>query len=274
VTVQTAVLRALRKPRGTAEQGFGATKRRDSWAVYPVVQGVVFTVCATYLLFSGVFWGPLFGPQFVEADGYLSPLFSPLIVFPNMPTWLSPGLLILWIPIGFRATCYYYRKAYYRFYFADPPGCAVGEPAIHRRFALENAFPFILQNLHRYLLYLAFIPLFFLWIDVVKAFGNWDALGIAHPRIGLGGVLFLVNTTLLTGYSLSCHSLRHLVGGKVDCFSCSRARRVRYTLWQRLTDLNRNHMWWAWTSLITVTLADLYVRGLVLGVVTDPAFHF
>ena len=74
-------------------------------------------------------------------------------------------------------------------------------------------------------------------------------------------MLFLVNTTLLTGYSLSCHSLRHLVGGRVDCFSCSRARRVRYTLWQRLTDLNRNHMWWAWTSLITVTLADVYVRA-------------
>src|SRR6266513_3372127 len=80
----------------------------------------------------------------------------------------------------------------------------------------------------------------------------------------LGGVLFLVNIVLLTGYSLSCHSLRHLVGGRIDCFSCTRARRVRYTLWQRLTDLNRNHMWWAWASLITVTLADIYVRLLVL----------
>src|SRR6185503_8826877 len=99
VTVQGAVLRALRKPRGTAAQGFGRTSRRDSWAVYPVLQGVVFTVCAAYLTFSGVFWGPLFGPQYVSADGYLSPLFSPLLVFPNMPTWLSPGLLILWIPI-------------------------------------------------------------------------------------------------------------------------------------------------------------------------------
>jgi len=275
VTVQGAVLRALRKPRGTARQGFGTTSRRDSWIIYPSVQAVVFTLCAGYLTFSGIFWEPIF-PTGYRWDGYLSPLFSPLIVWKDMPTWLSPGLLILWIPIGFRATCYYYRKAYYRFYFADPPGCAVGEPTIHRRFALENAFPFILQNLHRYLLYLAFIPLTFLWLDIIPAFiAPAGEAGVTDPgpRIGIGGLLFLVNVTLLTGYSLSCHSLRHIVGGRVDCFSCTRARRVRYTLWQRLTDLNRNHMWWAWASLITVTLADIYVRLLVLGVITDQALY-
>ena len=280
MTVQGAVLRALRKPRGTAEQGFGKTNRKDNWAIYPVVQALVFTICAGYLTFSGVLWGPLFGPQYVVAEPYLSPLFSPLILFKDMPTWLSPGLLILWIPIGFRATCYYYRKAYYRFYFADPAGCAVGEPKLYHKggITLENALPFILQNLHRYMLYLAFIPLFFLWIDVIQAFGAWDGgepihtpfQGTAHPQIGFGGLLLLLNTVLLTGYSLSCHSLRHLVGGRIDCFSCTAARRVRYTLWQRLTDFNRNHMWWAWSSLITVTLADVYVRLLQAGVLTDP----
>jgi len=157
------------KPRGTAPAGIGATRRRDNWANAPVLQLIVFTVCATYLLVSGIIWNPVFGTPY-EFDGYLSPLFSPLIVWPDMPRWLSPGLLILWIPIGFRATCYYYRKAYYRFYFADPPGCAVGEPTIHRKFALENAFPFILQNIHRYFLYLAFIPLTFLWLDIIPAF--------------------------------------------------------------------------------------------------------
>ena len=262
-----------RKPGGTAPSGLGRTHRRDRWWLAPGIQGLLFTVCATYLFVSGVLWTPIFGTPY-EADGYLSPLFSPLIVFPNMPTWLSPGLLLLWLPIGVRATCSYYRKAYYRFYFADPPGCAVGEPTIHRRFALENALPFILQNLHRYMLYLAFIPLTFLWLDVIRAFANWDAAGVAHLRIGFGGVLFLVNTTLLTGYSLSCHSLRHLVGGRIDCFSCTGARRVRYTLWQRLTDLNRNHMWWAWTSLVTVTVSDMYVRLLLAGVLTDPQIRF
>jgi hypothetical protein len=202
--------------------------------------------------------------------------------FGHFPPFIPFALVTLPFLLGFRLTCYYYRKAYYRFYFADPPGCAVGEPTVHRRFALENALPFILQNLHRYMLYLAFIPLFFLWIDVIQAFGAWDGgtpihtpfQGTAHPQIGLGGVLLLLNTVLLTGYSLSCHSLRHLVGGRLDCFSCTQARRVRYTLWQRLTDLNRNHMWWAWTSLITVTAADIYVRLLQAGVLTDPALRF
>ncbi|MEO5704786.1 MAG: succinate dehydrogenase [Candidatus Limnocylindrales bacterium] len=275
MTGQSAVLRALRKPRGTTPQGFGKTNRRDTWAIYPIIQGLVFTICASYLTFSGVFWQPLGGPPYA-VDGYLSPLFSPLLVFPNMPTWLSPGLLILWIPIGFRATCYYYRKAYYRFYFADPPGCAVGEPTIHRRFALENALPFILQNLHRYMLYLAFIPLTFLWLDLLPAFNIVPAAEVADSRFRISAVaiLFLVNVVLLTGYSLSCHSLRHIVGGRIDCFSCTRARRVRYTLWQRLTDLNRNHMWWAWTSLITVTSADVYVRLIAAGVVPDLVIRF
>ena len=276
MTVQAAVLRALRKPRGTAAQGFAKTRRRDSWAVYPIVQGLVFTICAGYLTFSGVLWQPLGGPAY-EVDGYLSPLFSPLIVFPNMPWWLSPGLLILWIPIGFRATCYYYRKAYYRFYFADPPGCAVGEPTIHRRFALENALPVhppeppplpAVPRVHPADVPVARPPA---RVQHRPRRRTWPTRGRGSAS---SAVLFLVNVVLLTGYSLSCHSLRHLVGGRIDCFSCTRARRVRYTLWQRLTDLNRNHMWWAWTSLITVTAADVYVRLMALGVISDRAIHF
>ena len=261
-------LQAPLKPMGTTRQGWGVTARVDNWASAPTVQAFVFTICATYLVISGIIWNPLFGTPY-DVDGYLSPLFSPLIAWPDMPSWLSPGLLILWIPIGFRATCYYYRKAYYRFYFADPPGCAVGEPAVHRRYALENAFPFILQNLHRYFLYLAFIPLAFLWLDVVRAFVPSGAV-----RLGLGGGLFLVNVTLLTAYSLSCHTLRHLVGGRLDCFSCTRRQRARYEAWRWLSFLNRHHMAFAWSSLITVTLADLYVRFLALGLIADPAIRF
>jgi hypothetical protein len=252
------------KPRGTAAQGLGVTNRRDRWWVAPGIQATLFTICATYLFFSGILWNPLLGTPY-EVDGYLSPLFSPLLLPGSLPWFISPGLLILWVPLGFRATCYYYRKAYYRFYFADPPGCAVGEPQVHRGYAMETAFPFILQNIHRYFLYLAFIPLFFLWVDAIGSFAPSTG-----ARVGLGGALFLVNVTLLTGYSLSCHSLRHVAGGRLDCFSCSRRRQVRYTLWQRLTALNRHHMAWAWASLITVTLADVYVRLLALGVIVDP----
>ena len=92
-------------------------------------------------------------------------------------------------------------------------------------------------------------------------------------RIGLGVFILFFNAALLSGYSLSCHSLRHLVGGRLDCFSCSRRAQVRYSLWQRLTTLNMHHMAWAWASLITVTLADVYVRLLALGILVDPAIR-
>jgi hypothetical protein len=260
------------------------TLRKDAWWLQPAI---VVLVLGSFIVYST--WAAFQNAHYF-APPYLSPFYSPCLSarclhvtfgygLPDISLpiigVLSPAFLILWGPGLFRLTCYYYRKAYYRFYFADPPGCAVGEPTIHRRFALENALPFVLQNLHRYLLYLAFIPLTFLWLDLLPAFNIVPDRDVANPafRIGLGGVLFLVNVVLLTGYSLSCHSLRHLVGGRVDCFSCTRARRVRYTLWQRLTDLNRNHMWWAWSSLITVTLADVYVRLLEAGVLADPALR-
>ena len=260
-------LRPPRKPAGTAPSGFGATRRRDRWWIAPTVQGFMFTVLALYLFFSGIVWTPLFGTGY-EFEGYLSPLFSPLIRPDWLPAFISPGLLILWIPLGFRATCYYYRKAYYRFYFADPPGCTVGEPIVHRGYAMETAFPFILQNFHRYFLYLAFIPLTFLWLDLIPAF-----FPEGQARLGLGGVIFLVNVILLSGFSLSCNSLRHVAGGRLDCFSCSRRAKVQHGIWQRLTALNRNHMAWAWVSFLSVTLADVYVRLLVMGVVSDPAIH-
>jgi hypothetical protein len=133
---------------------------------------------------------------------------------------------------------------------------------------MERAFPFILQNIHRYFLYLAFIPLFFLWIDAVIPLWNTGQF-----RFGLGTPILLVNAALLTGYSLSCHSLRHLVGGRLDCFSCGGAARVRYGAWQRVTGLNERHMLWAWVSLVSVALADLYVRLLAAGFIVDPAIR-
>jgi hypothetical protein len=256
----TATLRTVR-------QGFGETSRRDAWWFSPGVVAIGFGSFIVYSLFSALLWYPLFGVYY-EANGYLSPFFSPLIGESVLPIWFSPAILILWIPLGFRTTCYYYRKAYYRSYFVDPPACAVGEPVAHRRYRLEAAFPFVLQNLHRFFLYLAFVPLFFLWLDAILSFRDGD-----QWRIGLGGVVLLVNAALLTGYSLSCHSLRHLVGGKLDCFSCSAMARGRHSAWRRLTGLNERHMAWAWTSLISVALADLYVRLLAMGAFVDPAIR-
>ncbi|MGH2357876.1 MAG: succinate dehydrogenase [Candidatus Limnocylindria bacterium] len=252
--------------RHGATQGLGATERRDPWWIQPGIIAAGFGAFIAYSLFSALIWEPLFGVGY-EVDGYLSPFFSPLIFEGSLPWWFSPAILILWIPLGFRTTCYYYRKAYYRSYFADPPACAVGEPSIHRRYAMERGFPFILQNIHRYFLYLAFVPLFFLWVDGLYSFVN------TGPRLGLGSLILLGNAALLSGYSLSCHSLRHLAGGRLDCFSCSAAARVRYRAWQRLTGLNEHHMLWAWVSLVSVAFADLYVRLLAAGFIVDPAIR-
>jgi hypothetical protein len=250
----------------TARQGFGETTRRDAWWISPAAVAIGFTAFVLYSLFSAFLWNALFGAP-IEVQGYLSPFFSPLIGQGILPPAVS-ALIILWIPLGFRTTCYYYRKAYYRAYFGDPPACSVGETTAHRRYGMEARFPFILQNLHRYFLYFAFIPLFFLWLDAF--------LGLRHEgewRVGLGGVLMFLNVALLTGYSLSCHSLRHLAGGKLDCFSCGLVPRARHRLWRALTGFNEDHMRWAWLSLASVAFTDLYIRLLGLGFFVDPAIR-
>ncbi len=242
---------------GTAVQRgrFGASMRRDAWWVELVPVIVVlggFGIYATWRAFENNFyeWGP-----------YLSPFYSPLI----KPRWwpLSPALLNLGGPLGFRATCYYYRKAYYRAFFLDPPACAVGEGRSHR-YRGETAFPLILQNLHRYFLYIALIFLIILWYDAIRAFWFDGGLGI-----GIGSLVLLANIILLSLYTFSCHSLRHIVGGKVDCFSCVALGGPRHSAWKGLSFLNEHHMLFAWLSLFSVGLADLYVRLVASGTIHD-----
>ncbi|HEV8371546.1 MAG TPA: hypothetical protein VGQ39_26645 [Pyrinomonadaceae bacterium] len=233
---------------------FGATMRRDAWwlELLPVVLVLGgFSVYATWRAFEG---------KYFESDPYLSPFYSPLI----KPSWwpLSPAFLILWAPLGFRATCYYYRKAYYRAFFLDPPACAVGETG--HKYRGETAFPFILQNLHRYFLYLALIFLIILWYDAISAFWFNGRFGI-----GVGSLVLTANITLLSLYTLSCHSLRHIVGGKVDCFSCVLFGGPRRTAWRGASFLNDHHMLFAWLSMVSVGLADLYVRLVASGSIND-----
>jgi len=240
-----------------AEAHFGETLRRDSWWAEAIPVILLLGGFSVYATWRGAFEG-----RYYEWGPYLSPFFSPLID-PQHRWWkLSPALLILGGPLGFRATCYYYRKAYYRAFFLDPPGCAVGEGK--RNYKGETKFPFILQNVHRYFLYLAVLFLFFLWKDAIQAFFFGGKFGI-----GVGTLVLLVNIILLTMYTLSCHSLRHLAGGKLDCFSCATFGKPRYKTWRGLTILNERHMWFAWMSLISVGLADFYVRLVASGAIQD-----
>ncbi|MBV9342381.1 MAG: succinate dehydrogenase [Acidobacteria bacterium] len=227
-----------------------------SWwtQIAPVVLGLgAFSVYATWRAFEGAyFW----------ASPYLSPFYSPLLDVHHHYWPYSPALLILGGPLGFRATCYYYRKAYYRAFFLDPPACAVAERK--RNYCGETRFPFILQNVHRYFMYLAIVFLVFLWHDALHAFVFADRFGV-----GLGTLVLLVNVMLLTLYFSSCHSLRHLLGGKLDCFSCTNFGNARHSTWRGLSFLNEHHMLFAWTSLFSVGLADFYVRLVSSGAIRD-----
>lgn len=233
------------------------TQRRDAWWLEAVPIWILmggFTVYATWRAFKGGLyeWGP-----------YLSPFYSPLID-PHHHWWpWSPAILILAGPLSFRATCYYYRKALYRAFLFDPRACAVAEK--RHSYSGETRFPFVLQNLHRYALYLAFVFLCFLWYDAVRAFRFEDGF-----HIGLGTVIMLVNVSLLSLYTFSCHSLRHLVGGKLDCFSCARAGGARHSAWTLSSYLNEHHMFFAWASLISVGLTDFYIRLVASGAFQDP----
>jgi hypothetical protein len=168
---------------------------------------------------------------------------------------LSAAWLVAWVPLGFRGTCYYYRKAYYRAFFWDPPACAVREPAFRRRYRGETRLPWILNNFHRYFLYVAIVVLGFLWFDAISSFAYHGGF-----YLGVGSALMLLNVFLLTCYTGSCHALRHLVGGSVDCFSCVRAGRPRYGLWRLASRINPFHGAFAWVSLGSVVAVDVYIR--------------
>lgn len=247
-------------------RGFGETTRRGAWWLQSLVTFLgfsAFIVYSTWAAFQGEHY--TFGP-------YLSPFYSPEIfgasphaIFGPMPSWipswlpLTPAFLILWAPGGFRFTCYYYRGAYYKAFWADPPACAVGEPRSGYRG--ENWFPLILQNLHRYFLYIALIFILILGYDAIAATQFQDGFGI-----GVGTIVLTINVILLGGYTFGCHSLRHLVGGGCDVLS---DKPVRKGLWSWVSKLNRSHMLFAWMSLFWVGFSDFYVRMCSMGIFTD-----
>jgi len=255
-----------------ARRAFGQTLRIDAWWVQPVAVALTlgaFVVYSTWAAFQGEHYR--FGP-------YLSPFYSPELfgdaahswfgakpgAWPSWMPW-SPAFLILWAPAGFRLTCYYYRGAYYKALWADPPACTVGEP--RGSYLGESSLPLVLQNVHRYFLYLALLFLVCLAHDVWKALWFVDpATGGATFGVGIGTLVLAMNAVLLGGYTLSCHSLRHLVGGCLDRPSESPAR---FAAWRCVSCLNRRHMLWAWMSLVWVGFSDVYVRLCSMGVWSD-----
>jgi hypothetical protein len=253
-------------------RGFGETLRRDAWWLPNVAPLIIFTA---FLIYAP--WAAFQNAHYTHGP-YLSPLYSPELFgasehawFGPMPAWwpvwlpFSPAFLILPFPALFRFTCYYYRGAYYKSHWADPPGCAVGEP--RKSYRGERFFPLVLQNVHRYFLYAAILFLLVLAWDAWKGFWFVDpATNEKSFGVGVGSLLLVVNWFLLTGYTLGCHAGRHIIGGVLD--QLSRAP-VRQRLYSGCSRLNGAHMQWAWASLITVAFADIYIRLCSMGVWTE-----
>jgi hypothetical protein len=247
------------------------TVRTDRWWKSVVSTVAFLTVIVVYTVWA-VFQNAHY---YVGASAHrdlISPLYSPCITGSCVPGahgsfvlgwWtITPALLALIVPGGFRATCYYYRKAYYRSFWQSPPNCAVADG--HAKYTGETRFPLVLQNLHRYFFVLALIFNVILTIDAVMAFRLPGDGGIG---VSVGTLVLCANAILLWMYSASCHACRHLCGGGVDKFS---KHPVRHSLWRFVTPLNAKHMQIAWASLTMVTLADLYVRLVASGVFNDP----
>jgi hypothetical protein len=254
-------------------RGFGKTMRRDAWWVQPLV---VFIILGSFLVYAT--WAA-FQNEFYAWGNYLSPFYSPLLfsdsphawIHGARPSWLpalipfSPALLILPFPAGFRLTCYYYRGAYYKSFWADPPNCAVGEP--RKSYRGEKTLPLVIQNIHRYFLYAALLFLVILASDAYKAMWFVDPSTRRESfGIGVGTLVLITNVILLGGYTLGCHSLRHLVGGYLDQLSRAPVRKKTYDC---VSCLNRGHMRWAWLSLFWVAFSDIYIRLVSMGVWHD-----
>ncbi len=248
------------------------TLRKDRWWLQPTITVTVLTIFIVYSTWA----------VFVNKDYYvgaalhrdlISPFYSPCLAASCVPGanhssviahwWhITPALIVMGGPLGFRLTCYYYRRAYYRGFWQSPPNCAVADG--HRAYTGESRFPLILQNIHRYFFFLGLVFNVILTIDAVVAFREPGQGGIG---VSVGTLVLCVNAILLWLYSISCHAARHLCGGHVRKFS---DKPVRHRLWRILTPLNARHMQFAWMSLIFVGFTDLYVRLVASGAITDP----
>ncbi len=276
-------------------RGAGETSRRDLWWLQPLA---VFLGFSTFIGYST--WAAFQNDHYTYGS-YISPFYSPALLYsPTQdaeksksrahekssitradeqkahtfcgpkPAWwpgflpFSAALLILPVPGLFRFTCYYYRGAYYKAFWADPINCGVGEP--RKSYWGENSLPLILQNLHRYALYAALVFIVILAYDALQGFIFINDDGSKRFGVGVGSFVLVLNVCLLGSYTLGCHSMRHLIGGHRDELAKSKTQKKLYDC---VTCLNGKHGMWAWFSLFWVGFSDVYVRLCSMGIWTD-----
>jgi hypothetical protein len=257
-------------PANTRAQISQKTLRTDPWWQSPAITAVLLTIWVTYATVH-VFIGKYY---WVPRYHYLTPFYSPCVSGECTPGSASLGTWIGSLPpiipyafislpfvLGFRLSCYYYRRAYYRAFWRAPAACAVREP--RAKYTGETRFPLLGQNLHRYFFYFVVLVSLLNTYDVTQAFRGADG----NFGLGLGTLIMLANVVLLWGYTLGCHSCRHITAGRLNNFS---SHPVRYWIWTKVSWLNARHMQLAWTTLGTLMLTDLYIWLLAAGVFSDP----
>lgn len=249
-----------------------------------------------YREYGADFVSPFASPDLTP---FLAPITIPITVllqkFFNV-NWLiiSPALWILWVPGGFRLTCYYYRKAYYRSFFSAPSACGVSQtispvaPFVNwllgkgSNYKGEKVFPMVMQNLHRYFFYISALFILLLSWDAVVGFFFKSESGVLFRHledgkmvgfnfgIHIGSIVLTLNALLLGLYTFSCHSWRHLLGGMLDSFSaCGAVGMMRNHAYNRQSKLNEHHMLFAWISLVWVGFTDFYIWMLAKGTWPD-----
>ena len=249
------------------------TLRTDNWRKAPLLTDLGL---AAFVIYATVraFWG---GAYWVPQYHYLTPFYSPCMAkacgpasefWPQiLPDWWFVPYAALTLPflLLFRLTCYYYRRAYYRSVWQSPTACAVAEP--HAKYTGETRFPLIVQNSHRYFFYVAVLISLVNTYDAILAFhSDKTASGFGF---GLGNVILVANVLLLWIYTLSCHSCRHVTGGRLKHFS---KHPVRYWIWTQVSKINTRHMQFAWITLGTLMLTDFYIMLVASGTISDLRF--
>ncbi len=246
------------------------TLRTDRWWYQPNATAVLLTIWVAYATVR-VFWRQYY---FAAEYDYLSPFTSPCVSascapgssslgvwFGTFPVFLPYAIITLVFLLGFRTTCYYYRKAYYRAFARTPSACAVPEP--HKRYHGETRFPLIIQNAHRYFFYVAVL---------ISLVNTYDVIHSLFHGIGLGTLIMAANVVLLWAYTLGCHACRHAIGGQLRHFS---KHPLRYKMWKGVSKLTNKHMQFTGTTLGTLMFTDWYVWMLSAKVFADPFYiHF
>jgi hypothetical protein len=250
------------------------TLRTDRWWQSPLIVDLGFAAFVIYATVRAF----LQNNYYVAEYNYLTPFYSPCMSKGCIPeaSHFWPQIIpdVWWIPFAalslpflllFRLTCYYYRGAYYRSVWQSPTACAVAEP--HAKYTGETRFPLIIQNTHRYFFYAA---------GIISVINTYDAIVAFHSDkgpggfgFGLGNVILVVNVILLWVYTLSCHSCRHIVGGRLKHFS---KHPVRYWFWTQVSALNNRHKMYAWITLGTLMITDFYIMLVASGTIPDLRF--